>query len=1125
MQVVGFDDAGSRAPGPAPAGLRVHPRSSRQARRFQPVDGADLPLRRLSRGDYELVDVTGDGLPDILQLNGVARYWRNLGGGVFDRPRTMADAPAGLRLADPGVQLLDADGDGRADLLVTTPTLSGYFPLRFGATWGAFRPYRNAAELQPRGPRGAADRPRRRRRDRCAARRPRLECFFNDPRDRLDRAAACAGAAVRRPAGCQLRRPAVDARRHDRRRAAGPRAGPRRRRRLLAEPGPRPVGTTAADGAEPATAVRATTRGGCCSATSTATGWPTSSTSATSETHVGSTAAATAGAARHRPRLPAASGLRTAAHHRPARHRDRRRAVEPRRADGGRPAMYFLDLTGGRKPRLLNEIDNHIGAVTRVGYAPSTRFALADDARPRDPLADPAAVRRPGRGARSRRIDEISGGKLTTDVPLPARLLGRRGTRVPRLRLRRAGRHRDVRRLPRAGLHAEHAVQRGRPAVVLPADADPHLVPPRAGGRREDGDCTELDHRDEYWAGDPTCSTTPTGSAGSCAGCATRPGAGPPGPPRRAAGAARPGAAHRALRAGRLRPAGPPVHGHRARLRPARGAGRGEPSGTGVLRLRGRAADHAVGARRRPDDPVHVHRRPRRVRPARRADHGRAAAPVRVPATGHGGGRARTFVPDGPTVLAPHTRTEYARPAPGAYIHDRVAQVRAYELPTRRRCAEHRPATTLRAVLADQVAAPSWSERRSTGWHAGDVRLIGHVVSPLRRAGLRRARGRRGRPVTGCSPAASARLHRRTSSTTPTTARRPSYLGGHQPPTARRAGRIRRRPRLPARAGRGGVRGRLVRRHAAAGHDVQTSTAAVGPRGPAARHAGPAAARDHRRPRRVLACCRQRCGTRPAWRPPPSTTTAPVSPSGSSTRTGNKATNYRYHPLGLLATVVLEGRDGEGGTEAAPEIRLRLRLPGDTRPERQPISVHTTARVWHASDGISDEVVESREYSDGFGRLHAEPRPGRRAGLRRRGDDVGLLVRRPDGVSRPVPGQVEGPPPAPDRRPGRGQRLAGVRQQGPGRRALRAVLRRAAGRIQPERGTAARAGWSVLRPARPGGAGRSTRTARSGGPVSASPRTWPTRTTVEPTPWAVTSYDENDLAPMSVADLEARRSR
>jgi hypothetical protein len=46
-------------------------------------------------------------------------------------------------------------------------------------------------------------------------------------------------------------------------------------------------------------------------------------------------------------------------------------------ADAGalsRQNMFFLDFTEGVKPYLLHEMDNHIGSLTRVGYAPSTRF-------------------------------------------------------------------------------------------------------------------------------------------------------------------------------------------------------------------------------------------------------------------------------------------------------------------------------------------------------------------------------------------------------------------------------------------------------------------------------------------------------------------------------------------------------------------------------------------------------------------------------------------------------------------------------------------------------------------------------------------------------------------------------
>jgi hypothetical protein len=123
-------------------------------RKFFPLTGADLPPFSLANADYEQVDLFGSGLPDILEMNGAVRYWRNLGEGRFDRPREMATAPAGLRLADKGVQLIDANGDGQADLLVVNDRLAGYFPLRFEGLWDSrsFQPYNLAPSFDLEDP-------------------------------------------------------------------------------------------------------------------------------------------------------------------------------------------------------------------------------------------------------------------------------------------------------------------------------------------------------------------------------------------------------------------------------------------------------------------------------------------------------------------------------------------------------------------------------------------------------------------------------------------------------------------------------------------------------------------------------------------------------------------------------------------------------------------------------------------------------------------------------------------------------------------------------------------------------------------------------------------------------------
>ena len=116
-----------------------------QRRRFGPVTGAGLPTRPLGDPTMAMVDLRGRGLPDIVELGATARYWRNLGGGRFDLPRAIPEAPP-QRLGEPGVQFIDADGDGRADLLVKSATQAGYFPMTFDGGWSrrSFQPYRQA---------------------------------------------------------------------------------------------------------------------------------------------------------------------------------------------------------------------------------------------------------------------------------------------------------------------------------------------------------------------------------------------------------------------------------------------------------------------------------------------------------------------------------------------------------------------------------------------------------------------------------------------------------------------------------------------------------------------------------------------------------------------------------------------------------------------------------------------------------------------------------------------------------------------------------------------------------------------------------------------------------------------
>jgi len=153
-------------------------------RQFVRVKG-ELPPASLGNPSVELVDLFGCGLLDVVEISDATRYWRNLGDATFAPVRNSATTPGGYSLGAPGVQLLDADGDGRADLVITAPDgLAGYFPLASDGGWDArgFQRYPVAPsiDLKARDVRlvdltgdGVTD---------AIRSGARFECFFNSPR-------------------------------------------------------------------------------------------------------------------------------------------------------------------------------------------------------------------------------------------------------------------------------------------------------------------------------------------------------------------------------------------------------------------------------------------------------------------------------------------------------------------------------------------------------------------------------------------------------------------------------------------------------------------------------------------------------------------------------------------------------------------------------------------------------------------------------------------------------------------------------------------------------------------------------------------------------------------------------
>jgi RHS repeat-associated protein len=393
-------------------------------RRYQPLGaGGSRPDRSLGHPDVELIDLFANGLPTIVEVNEQVRYWRNRGEGGFDLVRTMQTAPGSVRLSEPGVQLLDADGNGRSDLMVVDGHRTGYYPLTSSGEWHekGFVRYRTAPSVNLDAPDvrlldldgdGVTD---------ALRTGPKFELYYNDPdegwttvelRDRVDaddfpnvsfddprvRLADLTGDGLQdilrvhdgsieywpyRGYGRWGRRVVMRNAPRFEDAAFFPGVGFDPRRLLVGD----------VDGDGVADLVYVSSGHVSIWINQHGNGW-------SDPIVVHGTPPVTDATA---VRLADMLGHGT-------------EGILWTYDFGAFPdsTYKFLDLTGGIKPYLLDRMDNQMGAVTRIAYAPSTRFYLEDDARAetrwRTPLPFPVQV-----VARVEIIDRISRGTLTTE--------------------------------------------------------------------------------------------------------------------------------------------------------------------------------------------------------------------------------------------------------------------------------------------------------------------------------------------------------------------------------------------------------------------------------------------------------------------------------------------------------------------------------------------------------------------------------------------------------------------------------------------------------------------------------------------------------------------------------------
>jgi len=127
VTLTGFGEDGAHASLPALT-LGYSGFATRRLDRFRSESPDATPDATLG-SRRELVDWTGTGLPDLLEIgDGRGRFWQNLGDCTWARPRSLGALPSPVSLDAPNVAFADMEGNGTADLLVLERELTGYYP-------------------------------------------------------------------------------------------------------------------------------------------------------------------------------------------------------------------------------------------------------------------------------------------------------------------------------------------------------------------------------------------------------------------------------------------------------------------------------------------------------------------------------------------------------------------------------------------------------------------------------------------------------------------------------------------------------------------------------------------------------------------------------------------------------------------------------------------------------------------------------------------------------------------------------------------------------------------------------------------------------------------------------------
>lgn len=127
VKMIGYDETGQTVSLPVLT-LDYTAFCPRELERFR-AETPDASPGALQNGRRELMDWDGDGLPDLLEIGGGrSRVWRNLGDCTWARPESLPALPVTVAPDEAKIAFADMEGNGTADLVMLDRPFAGYYP-------------------------------------------------------------------------------------------------------------------------------------------------------------------------------------------------------------------------------------------------------------------------------------------------------------------------------------------------------------------------------------------------------------------------------------------------------------------------------------------------------------------------------------------------------------------------------------------------------------------------------------------------------------------------------------------------------------------------------------------------------------------------------------------------------------------------------------------------------------------------------------------------------------------------------------------------------------------------------------------------------------------------------------